>query len=162
MNEVEIKKLLNSPKKNILTSIGLFFLGLILIFVGSAFAPATEDLKPTDYDTLIGKKMDVADAYAKVTIAYLPYQFAEETTEYGTRKYYVIFDEKGYPYIARLTDETYKKLENLYDNNKEISYELVGFLVKQDSELKPLAIDAHKELFNDSEITEANYEMFFW
>lgn len=161
MNEMEAKKLLKGPKKDILTSIGLFILGIILIFVGVALEPSTEGIEATDYDTLIGNKADKEDAYAKVTIAYLPYLFAEETGEYGNKNYYIIFDKKGYPYIARLTDETYQKLEKLYDEGLEISYELKGYLFNQDAELKPLAINAHRKMFEDSEISEANYEMFF-
>ena len=154
-------KILKWNKKNLLISIGVILLGIVFIFVGAAFSIYPDDLTPVSYDELISTKSDEPEMYATVTIKYLPYLFAEETGEYSNNNYYIIFDEDNYPYIARLTDETYQLLEKKYDNGEDISFELNGFLYSQESKLKELALDAHKELFEDSEITIDNYEMYF-
>lgn len=161
MNNNEALKLLKGNKKNILISMGVILLGIIAIFIGAGSSINPDDLTPVEYNTLISSKKDEPEQYATVGIKYLPYLFAEETTDYGSKKYYIVFDEFDYPYIARLKDETYQKLEKQYDNNEEINYNLKGFLYEQDEELKKLAIESHRELFEDSEITEANYELYF-
>lgn len=157
----EALKILKENKKNLLVTLGISILGIILIIIGAAFSISPEDLEPKEYDELISNKQDTPDDYATVTITYLPYLFAEKDTDYGTKKYYMIFDENGYPYIARLTDETYKKLEAKYDNGEDISYKITGFLSAQETELRKLAIESHKELFEDSKITDENYELYF-
>ena len=161
MNNNESLKILKNSKKGLLISLGMLILSIILITLGTSLGVKAEDKVAKDYGALISSKQDNTDEYVKITIAYLPYLFAEESDDYGGKKYYIVFDNRDYPYIARLTDDTYKKLENLYDNNEEISYELKGYLFKQEKELRDLAIDAHKELFEDSEISEANYELYF-
>ena len=161
MNSKEIKKVLKPNNNGLWTSLCMLLIALILIVVGTSLGELKDDKVAIDYGTLISSKQDKSGEYVKVNINYLPYLFAEENDNYGGKKYYIIFDQDGYPYIARLTDKTYQYLETKYDNQEPISYELKGYLFKQEKELKALAIDGHKEIFEDSQISENNYELYF-
>ena len=161
MDNNESLKILKGNKKGLVVSLVILIISIFLIVFGSSLGTQDEDVVAKDYGELISSKQDNTNEYVKINIAYLPYLFASESDDYGGKKYYIVFDDNQYPYIVRLTDNTYNKLEQLYDNNEEISYEIKGYLFKQEKELKELAINAHKELFSDSEISEANYELYF-
>ena len=161
MSNSDVKKILKGSNKGLYVVFLSLIIGIILITWGSSFENKDEDLVAKSYSELIANKKDEVNEYVKINIAYLPYLFAEETDDYGGKKYYIVFDNNNYPYIVRLTDTTYKMLEKQYDNDEEISYEISGYLFKQQKEMKDLAIDAHKEIFSDSLISEANYELYF-
>jgi hypothetical protein len=160
MNNNEKLKMLKGNNKGIFISFIIFIIGVILIIAGFLIDDSNSKT-PKDYGTLISNKQDNTNEYVKVNIGYLPYLFATSEDEYGEKNYYIIFDTEGFPYIARLTDVTYNVIKVKYDNDEEISYEIEGYLFKQEEKLKELAMDAHKELFTDSLISEANYEMYF-
>ena len=161
MNSNENLKILKGSKKGLLTTIITLIIGIALIVWGTSFENKKDDLVAKSYSELISHKKDEPKEYVSLTISYLPYLFAEKDDDYGGKKYYIVFDENDYPYIARLTDLTYNLLKLKYDNNQEISYKISGYLFKQEKEMKELAMDAHKEIFEDSMISEANYELYF-
>lgn len=161
MDSSEPLKMFEKGKKGLIISVLLFVLGIIFIILGSYLMNEKKDVVAKDYNYLISYNKDKSNEYVKLTITYLPYLFAEESGSYGNKKYYIVFDENDYPYIARLTDSTYKGLEIKYDKGEKISYELSGYLLKQEDKLKKLAIDAHREIFDDSKINESNYSSYF-
>ena len=161
MNNNEALNILKRSKKGLLVVLVSLIIGIGLIVLGTSILNKEEEKIAKNYGALISSKTDNANEYVKVTISYLPYLFATKEDDYGDKNYYIIFDENDYPYIARLTDSTYKMLEKKYENNETISYEVSGYLFRQEKEMKPLAIDAHKEIFSDSMISEANYELYF-
>ncbi len=161
MNNDENLKILKSNNKGLLITLITLIIGIALIVWGTSFENKEDDLVAKSYSELISSKKDEPKEYVNITIAYLPYLFAEETDDYGGKKYYIVFDNNDYPYIVRLTDTTYNILKLRYDNKQDISYEISGYLFKQQKEMKDLAIEAHKEIFEDSMISEANYELYF-
>ena len=153
--------ILNNSNKGLLVAFIILIISIALIFFGSSLENKNEDIVAKNYDTLIANKQDNTNEYVKINIAYPPYLFAEESDEYGGKKYYLVFDNNKYAYIARLTDSTFNKLEEEYNNNQTVSYELKGYLFKQEPDLTELAINAYKDIFTESDITKANYELYF-
>lgn len=161
MESNEAIKLLKGNKKGLIMAIVFILIAIILIFFGASLNTVDESKEAKDYGNLISKKEDKQNDYVSVNISYLPYLFASIDDDYGGKKFYIIFDEEGYPYIARLTDKTYDKLEKQFDNKEEINLTLKGYLYNQPKDLKEFAIDAHKEIFEDSEINNENYNLYF-
>ena len=65
-------------------------------------------------------------------------------------------------YIVRLTDNTYTKLENMYNENpEEFSYVLKGYIFEDSTELKQLAISAYNEAMEEEIVNNENFRLYF-
>lgn len=155
MDESKITKIL---KPGIIVHIiTIIFILATLGLIGSAiFIDINTKSNAKDLGELIENYEDKAGEYAKIHMKYMPYGFAEED---NGRYYYFAMDEKGFMYIVRITDATYKKLESTYnDGEGNIDLEFSGYTFAIPSKLKKLAIEATDEMFEDNEITYSNFE----
>lgn len=65
-------------------------------------------------------------------------------------------------YVAKLTDETYKKIKTAYEKDKtNFSYTLTGYIYNTPSDLKKLIIDEFNKN-TSNKITKDNYSNYFW
>ncbi len=160
MEEKEINKILKSGK-------GLFIFTIIfvcitflsiLISVGINYEAVAN---PKNLTTLIKNSKDNEGAYAKVDTTYLPYRFAEEKYQDYTNYYYFVVDNDKYLYIVRLTDKTYKNIEDEYLKDEDnFKYEIKGYTFEIKEELKQMAIESANKLFEQNVITEDNFENY--
>lgn len=157
MKEEEYKKLFKLSKKYLISFIITLFLSVVLFYMANILTTKEKPI-PTDYHYLIGNNKEEEGDYVKVTTDSIPYLFASSGDEYN---YYIIFDKNNYMYIARLTDETYKLLENKYDVQEEISYEIKGYIYNTKEDLKELAIDAYNESTKTNTINKDNFSSYF-
>ncbi len=158
MEQKDIDKILKPGKLLLIVVIVLILATLGL--VGASFYVEYEAKKdPKPLGELIENNQDKAGTYAKVQMATIPYGFAEE----GEGKYYYFtMDPEGYMYIVRVTDDTYKKLEEMYNNGEgKVDYEFKGFTFTTPSKLKSLAIEATNEIFEENPIRLSDFEDYF-
>lgn len=156
MEEKEIKKILKVSSTALIWTIVIAVLSVLLIAIGVVIDTPMGDEAESLHD-LIYNFADEEGKYAKVTAAYLPYVFAVEDTDMGELNYYFVTDNEDYLYIARITDETYKEMEMLAEEQGEnFSYELYGYLYNMPTELKDLAIEVYNEESGEEVLTEEN------
>lgn len=156
------KKILKTPKGTLLTAIIFIVLAVLMISVGMVLDTPRENENCEDYNSLIASKSDTENKYVKVTMADLPYQFAVQENGSITNTYYIIFDENNLMYIVRLSDDTFAKLEEMYNQNPdEFSYELKGYIFNAPDELKKLAMETFNESSQAEQITNENYSDYF-
>lgn len=105
-----------------------------------------EGVQMHTYNDLISKNEDKENMLVKLEIADLPYLFATKDEKNTKYKFYFAFDENNYWYIVRITDDTYKKMEEQYNQDKDnFKYVLKGYIYDDEAELKKLAISAYNE-----------------
>ena len=156
MEEREIKRILKVSNSLLIWTIALVIISAILIGIG-LFIDSPRGTQAESLHDLIYNGADDEGKYAKITAAYLPYVFAVEDTDMGELNYYFVSDDEGYLYIARITDETYKEMEKLYEEQGEnFLYELQGYLYYMPTELKELAIEVYNEEMEEEILTEEN------
>ena len=113
--------------------------------------------KPVEYYDLVMGNIEKEHEYVTVTIVYIC-SFAQR--EDTNQTYYYIIDENNLIYIARISDETYKKIETAYNEQQEnFSYKLEGYIFNIESDVKKIAIEKFGNVFeNAPDITKENYE----
>ncbi len=158
---MNIDKMLKPNRKFLIVSLVLFFISIGLY----AFSFAYEKIinkKALDYNELIANKTDEEGKYATIKIAELPYLFAKETKNNVERLYYVAFDANNYMYIVRLTEKTYKDMEEKYKEDENYIYTLKGYIHNDEDKLKKLAMDWYNESMPSEEyyITNENFESY--
>ena len=95
--------------------------------------------KPIEYYDLAIHNAEKEYEYVTVTIEYIC-SFARKEDYNFT--YYFIVDENDLIYIARISDETYKKIEDAYNEQQEnFSYELEGYIFNIESDVKNFIIN---------------------
>lgn len=159
MDEKQIDKILK-PGKILLIITIIAIIGTIALFVAGVYTSYENTKNPELLGTLIDNGEDKEGVYAKVDVATIPYGFAEEGQG---RYYYFVKDADGYMYIVRITDGTYKKLEEMYNNGEgEVKYEFAGYTYNIPASLKRLAIEAANEGVEDNskKMTYANFENY--
>ena len=156
MSENEINKILKPGKL-----IHIFTIIVVLITIGliggSFVVEMNERKNARGLGELIDKGEDKAGICAKVNMAYMPYGFAQEDDD---KFYYFAMDSEQFMYIVRITENTYKKLESMYNNGEgNIEYEFTGYTYSIPSKLKKLAIEAANEAIqdDDNKITNSNF-----
>ena len=156
MEEREIKRILKVSNSLLIWTIALVIISAILIGIG-LFIDSPRGTQAESLHDLIYNGADDEGKYAKITAAYLPYVFAVEDTDMGELNYYFVSDDEDYLYIARITDDTYKEMEKLYEEQGEnFLYELQGYLYYMPTELKELAIEVYNEEMEEEILTEEN------
>lgn len=155
---------LKSTKKWWLIFLGVFAITLVCLF---SFIKLDENSdassKPAQiYNDLIAEGKDEEELVAEVTFVSEPYGFAVYEEDDLTLNYYMVFDEYGYLYIVRLTDDTYSKIMDSYENNPdEFSYTLKGYLFDTEEELKDLAIEYYNESYEEEIVNDDNFQDYF-
>lgn len=159
----DYKKILKNSKVPLLIAIIIIVISIVLFIASVKLdSQGQQELVAKDYNELIAYGQDVENEYVEVTITDIPYGFAEEEDENVTRNYYFVFDEYDYMYIVRLTDSTYKMLENKYiENPEEFSYTLKGYIFEDPAELKELAIEAYNEAVEEEVVNDENFRIYF-
>lgn len=157
------KKILKNSKKPLLIAIILILISVVLFSIAGYLDSCRErELIAKNYNELIYYEKDVEKEYVEVEIVDIPYGFATEENDNVTRKYYFVFDEYDFMYIVRLTDNTYTKLENMYNENpEEFSYVLKGYIFEDSTELKQLAISAYNEAMEEEIVNNENFRLYF-
>ena len=157
MEEKKINKIFKLDNILLIISIALLIIAILTITIpvfmenkGKAESKTLHDLIYTDQDH--------QGEYAKINLAYAPYEFAVQEESF---KYYFAMDKDGYMYIIRLTDETYDKLVKLQEEKQsEFSYELQGYIYEIPQELKKIAIESYNEISEKTILTEENLEEY--
>lgn len=161
-NNMEIEKIFK-PKK-ILLIIGLVILAVAigLIVAGCMTNSKKHNSEEVHvYNDLIAANKDKEEMFVELEIREVPYLFATKEEKGSKESYYFAIDEYNYWYIVRLTDKTYKKLEEQYNADKEnFKYVLKGYIYNDPSELKRLAISAYNENLEESaeKLTSTNFK----
>lgn len=153
-------KILKTSKRLLIIILIMFLISLALFVCGTELEQrAVDETTAKDYNELISYKQDVENEYVEVTIADIPYGFAESD---AGQKYYFVYDENNFMYIVRLTDTTYSMLENMYkENSEEFSYTLKGFIFNDSQELKEIAISSYNESMEEKVVNNDNFSAYF-
>jgi len=159
MESEKIEKLFKTKK----TFLIITFISLVVTVVLVSYVVWKEKTKinpkPIEYYDLAIHNAEKEYEYVTVTIEYIC-SFARKEDYNFT--YYFIVDENDLIYIARISDETYKKIEDAYNEQQEnFSYELEGYIFNIESDVKNLAIETLGTVFeNLPTITKENYEEY--
>lgn len=152
MDSNKIKKIIKPNRKRRLICLISLIVAIVFICVG-AYIDRDRSLTPKDYHELIANNLDKENEYVKLNITSL-FSFAKKG---DSLYYYFVSDEDNYLYIARITEETYKKLEDLYkQDNENFSYELKGYIFKIPDDIKELAISSYNKEYNENILNSAN------
>lgn len=155
MEENEINKILKPGKFLFIITIIAVIITLALFGAGY-YLEYDKTTNPKDLGELIENYQDKDGEYAKIDIGTIPYGFAEED---NSRYYYFAMDKNNFMYIIRITDSTYKKLEEMYNNGEgTVDYQLKGYLFSIPNNLKSIAIKAGNEAFEKDILTYSNFE----
>lgn len=156
MSESEINKVLRPGRL-----IHIFTIIVVLITIGliggSFIVGMNERKNARSLGELIDANEDKPGICAKVNMAYMPYGFAQEDED---KFYYFAMDSEQFMYIVRITENTYKKLEEMYNNGEgNIDYEFTGYTYSIPSKLKKLAIESANEAIQDegNKLTYSNF-----
>ena len=156
MEEGKKSKIFKPNKKIMITIaiiIALAILIAIAVFIGSSNKKEAKSLHDLIYNS-----QDNEGEYAKIDLAYVPYNFAIEDEKL---QYYFAIDKEGYMYIVRLTNETYNKLQQLQEEKQsEFSYELKGYVFEMPEELRKIAIESYNEISEKTLLTDENLEEY--
>lgn len=148
---------------------GLIFLGTLVITLVCFFSYVMLDKnadastkEAQNYNDLIADDKDEEKMVAEFTFVSQPYFFAVYEDDGVEYDYYMVFDEYGYLYIVRLTDDTYTKIMSEYEiNPDEFSYTIKGYLFNTEDDLKKLAMDYYNESYEEEIINEDNFKVYF-
>lgn len=159
-----LKNILKSNNRKLILTI-IFVVIAIISMIGKNYfnnKDNSSELKPKDYNNLITKGKDTENTYVSIKLADIPHQIAEEKVNYSIIKYYILYDKNNYMYVAKLTDENYKKIEEQYNKQgDEFSYNLTGYIYKTPDDLRDIIIDAYNESNSSHKITKDNYSKYF-
>lgn len=157
MESKEIDKIVKPKKKSLI--IGLIFLVITMILIGiGTYLDRDRNLTPKDFHELIYNNKDIEKEYVKINLAYPPFSFAIKN---DTLTFYFVSDIDNYLYIARLTEETYKKIDELYEQNPDdFNYQLEGYIYTIPEDIKPFAVKTYNEVYEEEILTLANLEEY--
>ena len=157
MEEEEKKSKIFKPNKKIIIAIAMIIIVAILIAIAVCIGNSNKKEAKSLHE-LIYNSQDNEGEYAKIDLAYVPYNFAIEDEKL---QYYFAIDKEGYMYIVRLTNETYNKLQELQDEKQsEFSYELKGYVFEMPEELRQIAIESYNEISEKTLLTDENLEEY--
>jgi len=155
-------KILDINRKYLIIASILILISIIMYSGIAKLEQTKEKEKCIDYNTLISSKKDTEKKYVKVTMFSLPYKFAVKEEGETKQNYYFIYDQYNFLYITRLTDKTYQKIEEKYNQDPEnFSYELRGYIYNIPSQLKELALSEFNKAIENKTITNENFEDYF-
>ena len=151
-------KILKKSNANLIFAIASFVIMIILFVVYDKLSVKYDknNLKAYNYDKLILDNADKPDMLVDFNFNSLPYLFASNDSE----KFYIVFNN-NYAYMVSLSDETYEKIENQYNKEKDnFNYNLRGYLKSTNDSLKKLAIEALNSGADEKKITLENYSSY--
>ena len=168
---MENSKLVKKKKKfeKTVLLVAIIFFIIAAVMIGWAGNIQEEELpEPRNMHSVIVFDSNKENVYAKIDAQLLTDCFAS----YGEgnsndEKYYFVDDKDGYYYIVCLTDETFKKMENLYNYTYTEGAELpesitiTGITKSITPELRKIAIDSYGEIFSDDNVNEENFENYY-
>ena len=157
-----LKKIKHQNNKKLIAILICLFLAITSFCIYISFIEDEEKKeKPINYNDLIATNSDKKNMYVSIEIADIPYQIAQREVNYTYIKYYILYDKSNYMYVAKLTDETYKKIKTAYEKDKtNFSYTLTGYIYNTPSDLKKLIIDEFNKN-TSNKITKDNYSNYF-
>lgn len=159
-----LKKILKSNMRELILVI-IFIIIAVISTLGKNYfyyKDSSPNIKPEDYNNLIIKGKDKENTYVCVELADIPYQIAEQKVNYSVIKYYILYDKNDYMYVAKLTDENYKKIEEQYKKQSDnFSYTLTGYIYNVPDDLRDIIIDAYNDSNLNNKITKSNYSKYF-
>ena len=164
MREEEINKILN-PKRNLGVSFLMFFiyLGIAIVCISAPlyiYHTGTKD--PKDFLEIVSNGDEEEGQYVGFDIAYLPELLAVDPE--NNSNYYYAADEEDHIYIAKITDKTMEKLNDISDEatgKLNSVYHLQGFTYFIDTQLQQITLRDFTEIFGDSEVNEDNFSEYF-
>lgn len=164
MREEEINKILK-PKRKLGVSLLIFFifLGIAIICISTPlyiYHTGTKDLK--DFLEIVSNGAEEEGEYAAFDIAYLPELLAVDPE--NNSNYYYVADEEYHLYIAKITDKTMEKLNDISDEatgKLNSVYQLKGFTYFIDTQLQQITLRDIAEMSGDSEVNEDNFTEYF-
>lgn len=152
-------------KKSVLI-VGLIILAIAIgLFVASQVMNTKKDegVQVYTYNDLIDKNKDKENMKVKLEIADLPELFATKTEKNTEYNFYFASDKENYKYIIRITDDTYKKMEETYNTNKDnFKYVLEGYIYDDSNELKQRAISEYNKglSIDEEKLTLSNFRYY--
>ena len=157
-----LKKIKHQNNKKLIAILICLFLAITSFCIYISFIEDEEKKeKPINYNDLIATNSDKKNMYVSIEIADIPYQIAQREVNYTYIKYYILYDKSNDMYVAKLTDETYKKIKTAYEKDKtNFSYTLTGYIYNTPSDLKKLIIDEFNKN-TSNKITKDNYSNYF-
>lgn len=101
--------------------IGIILILASIFFYWMAVSVSDEDVNatPVDWSELRKSGNDAEETYVKITNIWEPDQFAELEGSGNDYKYYIVGDENNV-YVAKLTIDTFNKIESAIDNKVKI------------------------------------------
>ena len=163
---MENKEILKPQKKLLVIAVILMIITAGMIYLNTYMetknAEEKTELKAENYDDLISAGKDSEEKYVEVTITDIPYHVATKEVDTVKYKYYIVFDANDLMYLVRLTDSTYYRLEDIYENDPDnFSYKIVGYIYDTPNELEEIVIDVYNEAMEEEIVTEDNFDMYF-
>lgn len=160
---MEYKKILKPEKRTLIICIILIIITIGMFYFSNYWGKQkVKQNIPEDYNELISNEEDVEEKYVEIEIVDIPYHVATKTQDNVQQKFYIVFDKDNLMYLVRLSDKTYNKLDNMYNQNKEeFSYTLKGYIYNTPSELKRITIDVYNKAKNEKVLNLANFKLYF-
>jgi hypothetical protein len=157
MNNKQLNKILHPKKAYLISGIILILASIAAFYIVSYLDNHINYPEVVSYHDLIQSGSDKNEAYAKVDITSIM-KFAKNDDNLN---YYYVSDEEGYTYIARITDDTYNDIIEVYNNDKEnFIYTLTGYIYDVPNDLKSIAMSAFKDYTGNIELTEDTYSSY--
>ncbi len=155
------KKLSYKVNKKILY-LGFLLIILSLTFFYLAKIEEKREITSKDYSELVMLGKDNKSSYVGLEINYLPYYVVTRKSNNIILKYYIVVDKDNYMYLVRLTDETYQKMENMYESNPDdFSYYIEGYIFETPIDLKRATISSYNALAEQELVNEKNFSNYF-
>ena len=156
-NIKEYERMLKRNRITLISSIGLFLLTFLLIYLGieNENKKLPDPIKLSDF--IIDDKKE-EDVYAYIEAVTEPYLFAvyEIDGEEEKNKFYLVMDRDNYLYIIYMSETEYNNL-NLDDVNNNPNL-LLGITKKIPLDIKTIAISSYNELMENEYLTDDNFE----
>lgn len=157
---MKIEGFIKNLKRSLIIGIILILVSIFFYWMAISISDDDVNATPVDWGELKKSGNDAEETYVKVMNIWEPDQFAELEGSGNDYKYYIVGDENNV-YIAKLTVDTFNKIESAIDEQGEnFSYELKGYIYAIPDEVKKLAIDRVRE-YSEEDFTDADFDQYF-
>lgn len=157
---MKIDEFVKRLKRGLIVGIILILASIFFYWMATSISEEDKNVTPVDWSELKNAGNDTEETYVKITNIWEPDQFAEVEGDENNYKYYIIGDENNV-YVAKLTVDTFNKIESQIDEQGEnFSYELKGYIYTTPDDVKKLAMERVKE-YSEDEFTDADFDQYF-
>lgn len=158
MTKSEINKILKPKKPLLYVALPLLVLSIVMYIIAANVKVSKEDA--IDYRKLLFNYDNIKGEYTKLDIC-SAYSFAGK----DNLTYYYVQDADGYVYVARITDETFDKMDEAFSrssNPDDFTYTIYGYVREVYSDLKKFIISEFDDAFDtDVKLTNSTYDDYF-